>query len=433
LSPGSRVVADYLRASGLLDDLAALGFDLTGFGCMTCIGNSGQLESHVQAFCKEGLRGVVVQSGNRNFEGRVNPSVGAGYLASPALIIAYAIAGTIDIDIEHAPLGQDQTGKDVLLRDLMPSDDEVKSLIAQFVTPDLFQSRKQTLWDGTPHWQTLNAQRSTRFCWEPKSTYIRRPQYLSAIQPEPAASLAIRDARVLLVLGDNVTTDHISPAGAIPPDSLAGRYLIEQGESPFDLNQYSTRRSNHEVMLRGAFTNRAVVNQMLGPKQPGKGAWAYTADRWTTLPVYEAALTYAAQGIPLVIVAGRNYGAGSSRDWAAKVQALLGVKAVIAYSFERIHRSNLIGMGVFPMEFASAEGLGEQIPTGQELLSFEGLDAIKVGTNSITLYISDRVIPLGLRIDSRQELEYLRNGGILPFVIRRVLSGKKENKRAMRR
>ena len=315
----------------------------------------------------------------------------------------------------------------------MPSDNEVRSLIAQFVTPDLFQSRKQTLWDGTPHWQTLNAQRSTRFCWEPQSTYIRRPQYLGAIQPEPAASLAIGYARILLVLGDNVTTDHISPAGAIPPDSIAGRYLIEQGESPFDLNQYSTRRSNHEVMLRGAFTNRAVVNLMLGPKQPGKGAWAYTADRWATLPVYEAALTYAAQGIPLVIVAGRNYGAGSSRDWAAKVQALLGVKAVIARSFERIHRSNLIGMGVFPMEFASAEGLGEQIPTGQELLSFEGLDAIKVGTNSITLYISDRVIPLGLRIDSRQELEYLRNGGILPFVIRRVLSGKKENKRAMRR
>ncbi|MGA2000663.1 MAG: aconitate hydratase AcnA [Terriglobales bacterium] len=431
LSPGSRVVADYLGDSGLLEDLAALGFDLTGFGCMTCIGGSGPLEPHVQEFCKQGLRAVAVLSGNRNFEGRVHPSVGAGYLASPALVVAYAITGTINIDIEHAPLGIDRFGKETRLRDILPSDGEVQALISKYVKPDLFQNRKKTLWDGTSEWQTISAPRSTRFCWDAQSTYIRRPQYLGSIERDAAESLAVRNARILLVLGDNVTTDHMSPAGAIPPDSLAGRYLIEHGESPADLNQYSTRRSNHEVMLRGAFTNRAVVNLMLGDKQPEEGAWTYTADRSTVVPVYEAAPTYAALGIPLVIVAGRNYGAGSSRDWAAKVQALLGVKVVIARSLERIHRSNLIGTGIFPMEFVSAEGLGDQLPTGEETLSFDGLDAIRVGENPIALRMSNQVIPLLLRIDSRQELQYLRNGGILPYVARKVVSADDRIRRLM--
>ena len=421
-SPGSRVVADYLRDCGLLEDLAALGFDITGFGCMTCIGNSGPLERHVQEFCKQGLRGVAVLSGNRNYEGRVNPSIESAYLVSPALVVAYAIAGTINIDIEHAPLGIDGSGKEVLLRDTLPSDEEVNALVSRYVKPDLFQKRKETLWDGTPHWQTIEAQRSTRFCWDAQSTYIRRPQYLETIERDSMTSPAIRNARIFLVLGDNVTTDHISPAGAIPLDSLAGSYLIEHGESPENLNQYSTRRSNHEVMLRGAFTNPAVINLMPGTQQVGKGAATYSADRRSVLQVCEAALTYAAAGIPLVIIAGRNYGAGSSRDWAAKVQTMLGVKAVIARSFERIHRSNLIGMGIFPMEFVSPDGLGDRIPTGEETLSFSGLDGLHVGENRITFRMSHQEIPLRLRIDSRQELRYLGNGGVLPYVARKLLS-----------
>ncbi|MFB3813835.1 MAG: aconitate hydratase AcnA [Terriglobales bacterium] len=425
LSPGSRVVGDYLRESGLLEDLAALGFDITGYGCMTCIGSSGPLEAHVQEFCNQGLRGVAVLSGNRNYEGRVNPSVGAAYLASPALVIAYAIAGTINIDLEREPLGLDRSGREVLLRDVLPSDDEVNATVAGHVRPALFQERRKTLWDGTAHWEAVDAHQSTCFSWDPKSTYIRRPQYLRAIDREPAESTNIVNARVLLVLGDNVTTDHISPAGPIPADSCAGRYLIEQGESPADLNQYSTRRSNHEVMLRGAFTNPAVTNLMLNGQVTGRGALTYSADGKSILPVYEAAPTYAACGIPLVIIAGRNYGAGSSRDWAAKVQAMLGVRVVIAHSFERIHRSNLIGMGIFPLQFSSAAGLGARIPTGQETLKFQGLDSLHVGENQVVLSMCNQEIPLVLRVDSRQELLYLRNGGILPYVARKIVSGDK--------
>ncbi|UZE26498.1 aconitate hydratase AcnA [Pseudomonas sp. B21-056] len=426
LSPGSRVVADYLAEANLLDDFSALGFDLAGFGCMTCIGNSGQLETHVERFADEGLKGVVVLSGNRNFEGRVNPKVPAGYLASPALCVAYAIAGTIDIDLESQALAFDHAGEPVYLRDLMPSDAEIAAQVAKVVKPAFFQQRLAKVWDGTHHWQSLSAEGSVQFPWNPDSTYLRRPQYLADISAEPKATLAISGARTLMVLGDNVTTDHISPAYSIPADSLAGQWLLERGEDLKDLNQYSTRRSNHEVMLRGAFTNRAVKNRLLGDSQPGQGAWAWNADHSQCLPLYEAAKSYAAQQTPMVIFAGINYGAGSSRDWAAKAQALLGVKAVVAQSIERIHRSNLIGMGVIPLRFKAGQSVDDLALQGDERFDFLGLDDLAVGDNRVDMLLhrangERQQVELGVRIDSVQELRYLVNGGVLPFVIRKVV------------
>ncbi|RRW39898.1 aconitate hydratase AcnA [Pseudomonas luteola] len=426
LSPGSRVVADYLRDGGLLDDFSALGFDLAGFGCMTCIGNSGKLEEHMEQFADQGLKTVVVLSGNRNFEGRVNPKVQVGYLASPALVVAYALVGTIDTDLQNAPLGKGADGQDVYLKDLMPSEQEVQALVARTVLPELFRQRNATLWDGTHHWQALSAEGSVRFPWDPASTYLRRPVYLEGVSVEPPASLAIHDARPLMVLGDNVTTDHISPASAIPLKSQAGQWLIEHGESPEDLNQYSTRRSNHEVMMRGAFVNRAVKNLLLS-EQPGEGGWARDVSG-TIRPVYNAALSYVAQRIPLVVFAGINYGAGSSRDWAAKAQATLGVKAVVALSFERIHRSNLIGMGIFPIEFTHGLDAAQLRLTGEETLNFDGLDQLSPGINAITLHITDKdgradMFELQLRLDSQQEILYLSHGGILPYVIRKTVAG----------
>ncbi|WP_273820388.1 MULTISPECIES: aconitate hydratase AcnA [Pseudomonas] len=426
LSPGSRVVADYLAQANLLEDFSALGFDLAGFGCMTCIGNSGSLEEHVEHFADQGLKGVVVLSGNRNFEGRVNPKVPAGYLASPALCVAYAIAGTIDIDLESQALAVDRNGSPVYLRDLMPSDAEIAAEAAKVVKPEFFRQRLAKVWEGTHHWQSLSAEGRVQFPWSPESTYLRRPQYLADIPAEPKTSLAISAARVLMVLGDNVTTDHISPAYSIPADSLAGQWLLAHGEDPRDLNQYSTRRSNHEVMLRGAFTNKAVKNRLLGDRQPGLGAWAWNADHSECLPLYEAARSYAAQHTPMVVFAGINYGAGSSRDWAAKAQALLGVKAVVAQSIERIHRSNLIGMGVIPLQFRAGQSVDDLQLQGDERLDFLGLDDLDVGDNRVALLIhrangTTQEVQLGVRIDSTQEVRYLVNGGVLPFVIRKVV------------
>ncbi|WP_095192592.1 aconitate hydratase AcnA [Pseudomonas sp. Irchel 3A7] len=426
LSPGSQVVADYLKHADLLADFSALGFDLAGFGCMTCIGNSGTLEEHVEAFADQGLKGVVVLSGNRNFEGRVNPKVPAGYLASPALCVAYAIAGTIDIDLDTQPLAHRHDGQPVYLRDLMPSDADVAVQVREVVKPEFFRQRLATVWDGTHHWQALSAEGSVQFAWSPQSTYLRRPQYLADIQAEPKTSLAISGARVLMVLGDNVTTDHISPAGAIPADSLAGQWLLERGEDPQDLNQYSTRRSNHEVMLRGAFTNRSVKNRLLGDRQPGAGGWAWNADHSECLPLFMAASSYAEQQLPMVMFAGINYGAGSSRDWAAKAQALLGVKAVVARSIERIHRSNLIGMGVIPLQFKDGQSVDDLDLQGNEQFDFLGLDDLKVGDNPVTMLIrgargQSQPVELAVRIDSLQEIRYLINGGVLPYVIRKVV------------
>ncbi|MCS4251483.1 aconitate hydratase AcnA [Pseudomonas sp. BIGb0164] len=424
LSPGSQVVADYLGEAGLLEDFSALGFDLAGFGCMTCIGNSGSLEAHVEAFAGQGLKGVVVLSGNRNFEGRVNPRVPAGYLASPALCVAYAIAGSIDIDLSSQPLALDDRGLPVYLHDLMPSDADVAALVARVVRPQVFRQRQDLLWRGTHHWQALEADGSVQFAWNPDSTYLRRPQYLVGVQPRPVNRLALSNARALVVLGDNVTTDHISPAGTIPAHSLAGAWLRERGEAEADFNQYSTRRSNHEVMVRGAFTNPRLNNLLDRTQAPRQGVWAWNADHSEYLPLYLAAHSYA--GTPTVLFAGVNYGAGSSRDWAAKVLSLLGVKAVVARSIERIHRSNLIGMGVLPLVFADGASVQDLQLDGSERLTFLGLETLQVGENPITLLI-DRAdgsvshCALALRLDSQQELGYLEHGGVLPFVIRKTV------------
>ena len=425
LSPGSRVVADYLEKADLLSDFSALGFDLAGFGCMTCIGNSGSLEEHMERFSDQGLKTVVVLSGNRNFEGRVNPRVQVGYLASPALVVAYALAGTINMNIQTEPLGQDSAGNDVYLHELMPTEEQIQALVSETVRPDLFRKRNAMLWDGTHHWQALSASGSVQFPWAPDSTYLRRPIYLQNVKPQASTELSIHDARVLMVLGDNVTTDHISPASAIPLQSQAGQWLTERGENPNDLNQYSTRRSNHEVMMRGAFVNRAVKNQLLD-QQPREGGFARAYDG-SIQRVYDAALSYVAKDVPLVIFAGFNYGAGSSRDWAAKAQATLGVKAVIAQSFERIHRSNLIGMGILPITFAAGADAQSVQLTGNESLDFSGLETLQVGANPVCLTISGTdkgltSVSLILQLDSQQEILYLKEGGILPYVVRKVIA-----------
>ena len=428
LSPGSRTVADYLRDAGLMDDLEALGFHVVGFGCMTCIGSSGPLESHVETLVDAGLLGAGVLSGNRNFEGRVNPKMAAGYLASPPLVVAYALLGTIMRDIERTPLGSDRDGKPVYLRDVWPTEAEVQAVVRAHVQPEFFAERNKTLWLGTHHWQKLAAQGSVQYAWEPRSTYLRRPQYTTTITREPPSSLAINSARALMVLGDNITTDHISPVGRIPADSVAGRWLLDRGEAAADLNQYSTRRSNHEVMLRGAFTTRNLRNLLLGDAHPeGGGAYAWGVDHTAAQPVYEAAQSYIAANVPTIIFAGINYGAGSSRDWAAKAPALLGVRAVVAKSFERIHRSNLIGMGIFPLDFATGDSAAKRHLTGEESIDVEGLDDLKVGNNPIMLKLTrpdgrQEVIATTLRVDSDQELTYLRSQGILPYVVRKTVT-----------
>lgn len=429
LSPGSRVVADYLEKADLLNDFSSLGFDLAGFGCMTCIGNSGSLEQHADQWVDQGLKGVVVLSGNRNFSGRVNPKLPAGYLASPALCIAYAIAGTILINLEKDPIAYDIEGQPIYLKDLMPTDAEVKAIEKAVVTADLFISRKEQIWNGTSHWQKLKGDYSELFPWNINSTYLRRPKYLENIGLEPRENLAFNNAKALFVLGDNVTTDHISPAYSIPANSLAGKWLIERGEHVEDLNQYSTRRSNHEVMLRGAFTNPAIENLQLkdestAPKN--QGVWAWNLKHTQIQPLYGVAEEYVKAQIPTIVFAGINYGSGSSRDWAAKAQALLGVKAVVAQSIERIHRSNLIGMGILPLLFKNEQKFEDLQLNGDETFSFSGFDKLCVGNNNIVMtirseHISDKQIDLDLRIDSSQEIRYLIHGGILPYVIRKIV------------
>ncbi len=425
LSPGSRVVADYLQDSDLITPLEALGFNIVGFGCMTCIGSSGPLEPRVDRLIDEGLLGAGVLSGNRNFEGRVHPKLAGCYLASPALVVAYAIAGSIRSNIETMPLGRRADGRPIVLRDLWPEDAEIESILRSHLKASFFVERNNTLWAGTHHWAALSAQSSLQYRWEDASTYLRRPAYTVDIPAYRPGEICIRDARVLLVLGDDITTDHISPVGAIPAQSAAGKWLLERGEKPEDLNQYSTRRSNHEVMLRGAFTTRNLKNLLLSEDQSPNGAHTRAVSGEIT-SVYEAAATYRRLGIPLLVFAGFNYGAGSSRDWAAKAQALLGVRAVVARSFERIHRSNLIGMGVFPLQFAPAHNAQMLALTGRETMVIEGLEALRVGTAVVTLKIRRESgvvdgLEAALAIDSEQELNYLRHGGILPYVMRKKL------------
>ncbi|MCZ4061072.1 aconitate hydratase AcnA [Pantoea sp. LMR881] len=426
-SPGSRAVTDYLSESGLLSELESVGYNVAGYGCMTCIGSSGALQPAMEELVNDGLQAVCVLSGNRNFPRRVNPSLGHGYLTSPALVIAWALAGHISHDMLKDPLGVDAEQQPVYMRDLMPSREEVQEWVTRIMKRDHYVKRRDIIWQGTPHWQQIAAPGSTHYPWEESSTYLRRPGYLEKLPRDASEPLSLTGARPFLWFGDDVTTDHISPAGAISANSLAGKWLLERHEHPQDLNLYSTRRSNHEVMVRGAFTNQALSNRLLPESRRGGGGFAWDAEHAQILPAYEAAQSWLARSIPLVVFAGDRYGAGSSRDWAAKAQALLGVKAVVAKSFERIHRTNLMGMGILPLHFARGEA--ERLPqmNGQETLDFTGLDTLQPGSTPLTLRIRREgrllmEIALIAVIDSRQELRYLQHGGILPYVIQQTLN-----------
>lgn len=425
-SPGSRAVTDYLSASGLLTELEKVGFDVTGYGCMTCIGSSGALQPAMEALVSEGLQAVCVLSGNRNFPRRVNPSLGHGYLTSPALVIAWALAGHIAHDMVNDPLGVDDAGRPLTMRDLMPTREEVEMWLGRVMKPEYYIKRRDIIWQGTPHWQQIEAPGSVHYPWEATSTYLRRPGYLERLPRDPAAPLTLSGAHPFLWLGDDVTTDHISPAGAIPLASLAGQWLIEHHEDPQDLNLYSTRRSNHEVMVRGAFTNTALVNRLLPAAQRSGGGKAWDAQHQQILPAYEAAQSWLRRETPLVIFAGERYGAGSSRDWAAKAQALLGVKAVVAHSFERIHRTNLIGMGILPLHISPEDAADLPEMDGREEIDVDGLDNVQTGCTPLRMRIRRGTALLGefrltLSLDSQQELRYLRHGGILPYVIQQTL------------
>ncbi len=426
-SPGSAVVARYMTDSGLQADLDALGFNVVGMGCMTCIGNSGRLEPAViDAVEREGRAVVGVLSGNRNFDGRVNSHLAGAYLMSPALVVAYAIVGRVTIDLEKEPLGTDAEGKPAYLAQLWPSETEIADVVEKSVAPSLFRECYADVWRGPSQWRAMDAPSGDRFQWDPGSDYIRRPPYFDGVDLSRPVDLDVRNARLALSLGDNVTTDHISPAGTIPPDSLAGRLLASHGLPVADFNQYSTRRSNHEIMMRGAFSNPRLRNELIPGDADRRGAFAWNVQRTEALPFYEVAMTCKERGIPLVIAAGKNYGAGSSRDIAAKVTALLGVRIVIAESYERIHRSNLIALGVVPLLFPEGTTRADLGWDGSEALSFEGLQALAPGRNDIRVRVQrDGSAPrdrrLVCRVDSRQEIECLRQGGILRHVLRRAV------------
>jgi aconitate hydratase len=419
LAPGSKVVSDYYERSGLTPYLDKLGFNLVGYGCTTCIGNSGPLIPEVsQAVNDNDLAVVSVLSGNRNFEGRINPDIKMNYLASPPLVVAYALAGSMDVDLFDDPLGQDQDGNDVFLRDIWPTSKEIEDVIANAITSEMFTTDYADVFAGDEQWRSLPTPEGKIFAWDPESTYVRKPPYFDGMPEEPEPVADIEGARVLLKLGDSVTTDHISPAGAIKKDSPAGRYLAEHGVEHRDFNSYGSRRGNHEVMIRGTFANIRLRNQ-LAPGTEGGFTRDFSADDQVTT-VFEASENYLAAGTPLVVLAGKEYGSGSSRDWAAKGTALLGVKAVIAESYERIHRSNLIGMGVLPLQFPegqTAESLGL---TGEESFSITGVTALNDGTTPRTVKVTagDVEFDAVVRIDTPGEANYYRNGGIMQYVLR---------------
>ncbi|MEV4114526.1 aconitate hydratase AcnA [Nonomuraea sp. NPDC049695] len=423
LSPGSRVVMDYYGEAGLTPYLERLGFTLAGFGCMTCIGASGPLVEEVsRAVAEHDLDVAAVLSGNRNFEGRIQPEVRSNYLASPPLVIAYAIAGTMDLDLTTEPLGTDPSGQPVYLRDLWPAPEEVRDVIERVIRPDMFARAYADVLDGDARWQRLDAPASATYPWDPGSTYVRRAPYLDAMPPEPPPVTDITGARVLVKLGDFITTDHISPPGAIPPSSPAGRYLTQLGVPRHQLNTYASRRGNHEVMMRGAFANVRLRNH-LAPGTEG-GLTPNLLDDGAITTVYEAARAYQQAAVPAVVLAGEGYGAGSSRDWAAKGPALLGVRAVLAKSFERIHRSNLIGMGILPLQFLPGQGPDELGLTGREVIGITGLAAL-TGTHippTLTVTADHVTFQARLRLDTPREADYYRHGGIMPYVLRGLLA-----------
>jgi aconitate hydratase len=424
LAPGSKVVMDYLRATKLTEALERLRFHLVGFGCTTCIGNSGPLPEPVaQAVKAKDLVAVAVLSGNRNFEGRINPLVRANYLASPPLVVAYALAGTMDIDLEKEPLGKDGTGNPVYLRELWPTEKEIRETMGA-VGSQMFREEYAHVFEGDENWRSMKVPTGDTFAWDPKSTYVKDPSYFDKLSLNPSPLKDIQGARVLVKVEDSVTTDHISPAGSIPRESPAGKYLVEQGVEPKDFNSYGARRGNHEVMMRGTFANIRLKN-LLAPGT--EGGWTRHLPEGEKVSVYDAAVKYKKEGIPLLVLAGKEYGSGSSRDWAAKGPALLGVKAVIAESFERIHRSNLLGMGILPLEFEKGHNPKSLGLTGEELYAVEGIATNLSPNKKLVVYArsksGEKQFSVLCRIDTPVELAYYQHGGILPYVLRQLLKG----------
>jgi aconitate hydratase len=423
LAPGSKVVTEYLQTSGLLDPLEKLRFDVVGYGCTTCIGNSGPLAEEISSAVEENdLVVAAVLSGNRNFEGRINPDVRANYLASPPLVVAYALAGTVDIDLSRDPLGEDRDGNPVYLRDVWPSQEEVAREIENALDPSIYREQYADVYTGNEQWNRVDVPEGDLYEWDPDSTYIQEPSFFKDLDPDAADVNDIEGARVLVQVGDSVTTDHISPAGAIPSKMPAGQYLIEKGVDSRNFNSFGSRRGNHEVMVRGTFGNIRLRNKLAGGKEGGYTVHLPDGEETT---IYEASLKYAEEGVPLIVLAGKEYGSGSSRDWAAKGSFLLGVKAVIAESFERIHRSNLIGMGVLPVQYAEGENAESIGLTGHESFDIGGLGDLEPGKELTVKATGDdgetKEFNVKARVDSPVEVEYLRNGGILHTVLRQFL------------
>jgi aconitate hydratase len=418
LAPGSKVVTEYYERAGLMPYLERLGFNLVGYGCTTCIGNSGPLPQPISEAIAEGdLVVCSVLSGNRNFEARIHPEVKANYLASPPLVVAYALAGRMDVDLASEPLGQDDEGNDVYLRDIWPSSREVAETIAEAIRSDMFRKTYADVFTGDERWRSLAVPEGELFAWDRESTYVRRPPYFDAMPTDPPPVGDIEGARCLVVLGDSVTTDHISPAGAIKPESPAGRYLIEHGVERRDFNSYGSRRGNHEVMVRGTFANVRLRNLLV----PGsEGTWTVHVPSGEEMTIFEASQRYLAAGVPLIVIAGKEYGSGSSRDWAAKGPNLLGVRAVIAESFERIHRSNLLMMGVLPLQFLDGENRETLGLSGRERYSVTGIENAEA--HEVTVRADDKEFRTRVRLDTPRERDYLRHGGILQYVLRRLLA-----------
>jgi aconitate hydratase len=423
LAPGSRAVIDYLELAGLMPYLDQLHFNLVGFGCTTCIGNSGPLDEPVaKAIDDNNLVVAAVLSGNRNFEGRIHPQVRASYLASPPLVVAYALAGTVDIDLRNEPLGHDQKGVPVFLRDLWPTSAEVQQAVEQSVKPESFRETYDHIFDGDERWWSLDVPQGALWEWDPESTYLREPPFVQGVPDEPGPIADIKYARVLVMVGDSVTTDHISPAGSIKLDSPAGKYLQQHEIPPGEFNSYGSRRGNHEVMMRGTFANIRLRNELSAQE----GGWTAHQPDGEEMPIYDAAMRYKEEGVPLLVIAGKEFGTGSSRDWAAKGENLLGVKAVIAESHERIHRSNLIGMGVLPLQFLPTENRQSLNLTGKELYHIIGLEQDLIPGKEVTVrvcseYGTETSFQAIVRIDSGLELEQYRHGGILPYILRKML------------
>jgi aconitate hydratase len=426
LAPGSKVVTEYLERAGLTEYLDELGFNLVGYGCTTCIGNSGPLPEEISAVVNDSDLAVVsVLSGNRNFEGRINPDVKMNYLASPPLVVAYALAGSMDVDLYEDPLGEDQHGEPVFMKDIWPSAAEVADTILDAVQSDMFRKSYGEVFDGDERWNTLEVPTGDSFAWADDSTYVRRPPFFEDLPPEPQPITDIEGARVLAVLGDSVTTDHISPAGSIKRDGPAGKYLTEHGVAPKDFNSYGSRRGNHEVMMRGTFANIRLRNQLKSdPTLPEGGVTLYLGGdgEGEQMSIYDAAMKYIADSIPLIVLAGKEYGSGSSRDWAAKGTRLLGVRAVIAQSYERIHRSNLVGMGVLPLQFAEGESVASLGLTGHERFRVAGLAGADSIPREVQVKADDKEFTVTVRIDTPQEQRYFQHGGILQFVLRQLLA-----------